>query len=401
MSGKNILLCVSGGIASYKSADLTSKLVQAGYHVKVIMSGSAVEFVSPLTFQALSRNEVYTNTFIENNPSVIAHIDAADWADLVLVAPATANTIAKLASGIADDMLTTTLLATTASIWVAPAMNVHMYDHPAVKQNLETLKEYGYRLLEPTAGYLACGYVGKGRMEEPEIIVDMVQSHFEERALLEGKTVLVTAGPTKEKLDPVRYFTNRSSGKMGYALAGQAAKFGADVLLVSGTDSLQVPPGVEMIPVQTAEDMYQAVTKHAGSADIIIKSAAVADYRPKIIHDQKMKKSPGSMIVEFERTRDILAELGKQKKGQFLVGFAAETHEVERYAKDKLERKNADMMIANNVSEKGAGFGGDTNKVTIYHRDGTSKPLPMLSKQDTARAILMEIAERTGVDKDS
>nr|WP_249315275.1 bifunctional phosphopantothenoylcysteine decarboxylase/phosphopantothenate--cysteine ligase CoaBC [Bacillus sp. FJAT-49711] len=397
MNGKNILLCVSGGIAVYKACTLTSKLVQSGFNVKVIMSDSAVKFVSPLTFQALSRNEVYTDTFIENNPKVIAHIDLADWADLILVAPATANMIGKLANGIADDMISTTLLAATAPVWIAPAMNVHMYNHPALQKNINTLFNFGHRFIEPSEGYLACGYVGKGRLEEPEAIVELIHSHFGPQFLpLKGKNILITAGPTKEKIDPVRYLTNHSSGKMGYALAEEAVKMGAAVVLVSGADNLQTPNGVTFVKIESAEDMYKAVMKYYQNVDIVIKSAAVADYRPSKVSDKKVKKKDGNLMIEFERTNDILQELGKNKVHQFLVGFAAETHDMEQYALNKLERKNLDMIVANNVLESGAGFSGDTNIVTIFHKDHSIKKLPMLSKHETAKEILEEIISKNG-----
>ncbi|GIN57562.1 bifunctional phosphopantothenoylcysteine decarboxylase/phosphopantothenate--cysteine ligase CoaBC [Lederbergia ruris] len=391
---KNILLGVTGGIACYKAAALTSKLVQSGYSVKVMMTKSATNFVSPLTFQALSRNEVYTDTFIENNPEVIAHIDLADWADLCLIAPATANMLAKLAHGLADDMVSTTLLATTAPVWIAPAMNVHMYDHPAVKKNIDTLHQFGHRFIEPGDGYLACGYVGKGRLEEPETIVDYIDQHFSEpEQPLKGKKVLITAGPTKEKIDPVRYLTNHSSGKMGYALAEEAEKMGAEVVLISGPSTLPVPTGVKCISIETAENMYEQVLKYFPSADIVIKSAAVADYRPKQTSQQKIKKKDGNLILEFERTKDILMELGKRKEHQYLVGFAAETEKLEEHAYGKLERKNADMIIANDLTAKGAGFSADTNIVTIVQKNHRPKKLPLLSKNETAKRILEEIVK--------
>ncbi|PTY79848.1 bifunctional 4'-phosphopantothenoylcysteine decarboxylase/phosphopantothenoylcysteine synthetase [Heyndrickxia sporothermodurans] len=393
MIGKNILLCVTGGIAVYKAAALTSKLTQAGANVKVIMSTSACEFVTPLTFQVLSRNDVYTNTFDEKNSAVIAHIDLADWADLVLVAPATANIIGKLANGIADDMISTTLLATTSPVWIAPAMNVHMYDHPAVKRNIQILAGFGYEFVEPSEGHLACGYVGKGRLEEPEKIVSLISEHFNSHSTeLTGKTILVTAGPTKEKIDPVRYFTNRSSGKMGFAIAEEAVKLGANVILVSGVEGLNVPHGVKHIQITSAEDMYEAVMSHYNEADVVIKSAAVADYKPKQVFEQKMKKKDGNLVFELERTKDILKELGQKKDKPFLVGFAAETENVDENAWGKLERKNADIIVANDVSKQGAGFGGDTNIVTIYKKDRTKKELPLLSKNETAQEILREIS---------
>ncbi len=391
---KKILLCVTGGIAVYKAAALTSKLVQAGAMVKVILSDSAAKFVPPLTFQALSRNEVYTDTFDEKNPTVIAHIDIADWADLIVVAPATANTIAKLANGIADNMITTTLLAATAPVWIAPAMNVHMYDHPAVKKNIATLSSYHYQFIEPSEGYLACGYVGKGRLEEPEKIVELIKQHFLKKSSLKlkGKNVLITAGPTREKIDPVRFITNHSSGKMGYAIAEAAKNAGARVILVSGPVHLTPPSGVEFIEIESADEMYRAVMNNYDNADIIIKTAAVADYRPKVSFDHKMKKQPGDQVIELERTKDILFELGTLKKKQILVGFAAETENVDEYARKKLQTKNADMIVANNVKSPGAGFGMDTNIVTLIKRDGSKIELPLMSKKEVAEKIIDEIA---------
>jgi len=397
MKGKRILLCVSGGIAVYKAAALTSKLVQAGAEVKVMMTASAREFVTPLTFQALSRNPVYTDTFDEKDPSVIAHIDLADWPDLILVAPATANMIGKIANGLADDMISTTLLAATAPVWIAPAMNVHMYDHPAVKKNMSTLSSFGYSFVEPGEGYLACGYVGKGRLEEPETIVSLIGSYFSKvsdtQKILEGINVLVTAGPTVERIDPVRFFTNRSTGKMGYALAEQAAKFGASVTLVTGPTNLEYPKGVQVVQIESAQQMLEAVMQRYHEADVVIKSAAVADYRPKHVFDQKMKKQPGEAVLELERTTDILRTLGERKEHQLLVGFAAETEQVDEYAQKKLASKNLDMIVANNVTTEGAGFGTDTNIVTLYKRSGESKELPILSKHDVAIEVLKEVKE--------
>ncbi|RDZ11931.1 bifunctional phosphopantothenoylcysteine decarboxylase/phosphopantothenate--cysteine ligase CoaBC [Priestia megaterium] len=397
MKGKRILLCVSGGIAVYKAAALTSKLVQAGAEVKVMMTASACEFVTPLTFQALSRNPVYTDTFDEKDPSVIAHIDLADWPDLILVAPATANMIGKIANGLADDMISTTLLAATAPVWIAPAMNVHMYDHPAVKKNMSTLSSFGYSFVEPGEGYLACGYVGKGRLEEPETIVSLIGSYFSQAShtqkILEGVNVLVTAGPTIERIDPVRFFTNRSTGKMGYALAEQAAKLGASVTLVTGPTNLEYPKGVQVVQIESAQQMLEAVMQRYHEADVVIKSAAVADYRPKHVFDQKMKKQPGEAVLELERTTDILRTLGERKEHQLLVGFAAETEQVDEYAQKKLASKNLDMIVANNVTTEGAGFGTDTNIVTLYKRSGESKELPILSKHDVATEVLKEVKE--------
>ncbi|MCI0764603.1 bifunctional phosphopantothenoylcysteine decarboxylase/phosphopantothenate--cysteine ligase CoaBC [Bacillus sp. TL12] len=391
LKGKKILLCVTGGIAVFKAAALTSKLTQAGALVKVMMSESAMKFVTPLTFQALSRHDVYTDTFDEKDSAVIAHIDLADWADVVLVAPATANCIGKLANGIADDMITTTLLATTAPVWIAPAMNVHMYENKIVQKNMMTLKSLGYTFIEPGEGFLACGYVAKGRLEEPETILARLQEAFSEHRPLKGKKILVTAGPTREKIDPVRFMTNFSSGKMGYALAEVAANLGADVILVSGPTAITPPVNVTTVQVESAQEMLEAVMQHYGFMDVVIKTAAVADYRPKIMHDQKMKKKSGDAIIELERTIDILKTLGEKKEHQVLVGFAAETTNIEEYATKKLREKNANMIVANDVKAQGAGFGTDTNIVTMYRKDGEVIRLPLLTKKEVAREILLQI----------
>lgn len=402
LKGKKILLCVTGGIAVYKAAALTSKIVQAGASVKVILSDAAAKFVSPLTFQALSRNEVYIDTFDEKDSKSIAHIDLADWADLVLVAPATANTIGKMANGIADNMITSTILAATSPVWIAPAMNVHMYEHPAVQKNIATLHEFGYEFIEPGEGYLACGYVGKGRLEEPEKIVEILINHFNpNHSKLKGKRIIITAGPTREKIDPVRYITNHSTGKMGYALAEEAVSQGADVILISGPVTIQAPKGAKVVPVESAEEMYDAVFQYFDESDIVIKTAAVADYRPKVTFDHKVKKQSGDVFLELERTKDILQELGKKKHHQVLVGFAAETEKVEEYAHKKLLQKNADMIVANNVSAEGAGFGTDTNIVSIYKRDNTSIKLPLMSKRDVAKRILEEAYHFISEDADA
>ena len=391
---KKVLLCVTGGIAVFKAAALTSKLTQAGACVKVVMSESARQFVTPLTFQVLSRHDVYTDTFDEKDSAVIAHIDLADWADVVLIAPATANMIGKIANGIADDIISTIILATEAPVWVAPAMNVHMYAHPAVQKNMNTLHSFGYQFIEPGEGYLACGYVGKGRLEEPETIVSHLQQFFtEDKHLpLSGKHLLITAGPTQEAIDPVRFLTNHSTGKMGYALAEEAIKLGAQVTLISGPVNIPAPAKANLIKVQSAAQMYDAVWPFYDEADVVIGTAAVADYKPKVYFQQKMKKKPGDNIIELERTKDILQELGSKKTHQFIVGFAAETNAVEEYAREKLERKNADMIVANNVTVAGAGFGTDTNIVTLITRDGRTIELPMLTKAETARKILTEVA---------
>ncbi|WP_431029425.1 bifunctional phosphopantothenoylcysteine decarboxylase/phosphopantothenate--cysteine ligase CoaBC [Lysinibacillus sp. LZ02] len=394
MQNKNILLCVTGGIAVYKAVALTSKLTQAGFHVKVMMTASAQKFVNPLSFQVMSKNDVFFDTFDEKDSSVIAHIDLADWADLILVAPATANVIGKLANGIADDMVTTTLLATTAPVWLAPAMNVHMYDHPAVRRNIAQLHTDGYRFVEPSEGYLACGYVGKGRLEEPEKMTELVMQHFApQKQPLKGKKVVVSAGPTRERVDPVRFLTNFSTGKMGYSMAEAARDLGADVVLVSGPTNLPKPTGMTVIDVESAQNMFDAIWAQYESADIVIKTAAVADYRPKNVHGQKMKKQPGDAALELERTTDILATLGANKTHQLLIGFAAETNDVESYGAQKLQKKNADYIVANDVTEAGSGFGTDTNSVILIGQDYKQK-FAHLPKKELARQLLETIAER-------
>lgn len=385
---------MTGGIAVYKAVALVSKLTQAGAEVKVMMTPSAMEFVTPLSFQAMSRNDVYFDTFDEKDSHVIAHIDLADWADLVLVAPATANTIAKLANGIADNMVATTLLATTADVWIAPAMNVHMYDHPAVKRNIEQLSKDGYSFIEPSEGFLACGYVGKGRLEEPEKIVQLIENHFSPKDLpLKGKKVVVTAGPTREKLDPVRFLTNFSSGKMGYAMAEAASKLGAETVLISGPVAIEAPQNVKLVNVESTEDMFLAVLDHFDTASIVVKTAAVADYKAKEIHPQKMKKKEGEVTIALEKTTDILSELGKRKTSQILVGFAAETNDVVHYAKGKLQKKNADYIIANDVTEVGSGFGTETNAVTLVGKNDVDIHFPQTSKKELALQLFRKIIE--------
>lgn len=398
LSNKKILLCVTGGIAVYKAVALVSKLTQKGAHVKVIMTESATRFVTPLSFQVMSKHDVYTDTFDEKDSNVIAHIDLADWADLIIVAPATANTIGKLANGIADDMVTTTLLAATGQVWIAPAMNVHMYDHPAVKRNVETLTQDGYQWIEPDEGYLACGYVGKGRLEEPEKIVALVESYFMPKHLpLKGKKVVVSAGPTRERIDPVRFLTNFSSGKMGYAMAAAAAKLGAQTILVSGPVSIDPPKGVQVVPVESAEEMLQAILKEYDTADIVVKTAAVADYRPKETFSRKMKKQPGDSSIELERTTDILLTLGERKQHQLLIGFAAETNDVINYAKGKLEKKNADYIVANDVSKTDRGFGTDRNTVTLVGNNDYQVNFSQLPKEELALKLFETILKRQGL----
>ncbi|MBM7571771.1 bifunctional phosphopantothenoylcysteine decarboxylase/phosphopantothenate--cysteine ligase CoaBC [Aquibacillus albus] len=393
LEGKRVVLGVTGGIAAYKACALTSKLTQKGAEVKVIMTESAMKFVAPLTFQALSRNPVYTNTFDEKDPEKIGHIDIADWADLFIIAPATANMIGKISNGIADDMLSTTLLATQATVYIAPAMNVNMYGHPAVKRNMQTLEEWGYRFIEPGEGYLACGWVGKGRLEEPETMIEAVEKDMESSYLLKGKKVLISAGPTREKIDPVRFFTNHSTGKMGFALAEEAARLGAEVTLVSGPVQLETPRGVYRVNVTSAAEMYDQMLVHYPGKDIVIKSAAVADYRPVQTFDKKLKKQKDQLAVEMERTTDILKELGNKKDKQYLVGFAAETNDVIDYGKTKLVSKNLDAIVINDVTVEGAGFASDTNQVIYLNSRGIEKHLAIASKKNIARKLFELINE--------
>lgn len=395
MKGKRIVVGVTGGIAAFKAAALVSRLSQKGADVRVIMTKSATQFVAPLTFQSLSRNRVAVDTFDEQDPSVVAHIDLADHADLFVIAPATANILAKMAYGLGDDMLSTTLLATRAPILVAPAMNVHMYQNPVVQKNLQTLKERGIFVISPGEGMLACGYQGQGRMAEPEEIIARIEEIL--GASLpnwQGKRVLVTAGPTREPLDPVRYFTNRSSGKMGYAIAEAAVRTGAEVVLISGPTSLTPPPGVRRINVVRAEEMLKAVLEELPDADIIIKAAAVADYRPATVYERKMKKRGEGIEIRMERTPDIALEIGKRKGDRFLVGFAAETDHVEENALEKLRLKGMDLIVANDVIAEGAGFEVDTNIATVYDQTGPVARWPKMSKERMAERLIALIGER-------
>lgn len=386
---KCIVVGITGGIAAFKAASIVSQLTQKEYEVHVIMTKSATEFITPLTLQTLSRNHVTVDTFDERNPKVVNHIDLADSADLFLIAPATANFIGKMAHGLGDDMLTTTLLATQAPVVMAPAMNVHMYENPLVQENIKRLKEIGVSFIEPGSGPLACGYVGKGRMAEPEVIVCWVEEFFQRDLPFRGKKFLITAGPTIEAVDPVRFFSNHSSGKMGYALADAAQQMGAEVTLVSGPVALAAPQGVKRIQVKTALEMLDAVLENLPTADVIIKAAAVADYRPKDVKLQKMKKTQDEITVQLVKNPDIAAEVGRRKKErQLLVGFAAETEKVRDHALKKLESKRMDLIIANDVSQAGAGFGVDTNIVTVYDRQGNETAFPLQSKKELSWKLL-------------
>jgi len=397
LQGKTIVLGVCGGIAAYKAAALCSKLTQEGANVRVIMTASAIKFITPLTFQTLSRNHVGINTFAENDSAVISHIDLADHADLFVVAPATANMLAKMACGLADDMLSTALLATQAEILVAPAMNVHMYSHYAVQKNRQTLLERGVKFIEPDEGQLACGYVGKGRLAEPDEIFREIIRILLPNKRLSGKKVLVTAGGTKERIDPVRYLANDSSGKMGFAVAEAAKEMGAQVTLIYGSTTASLPTGMETISVITAEQMLAEVMMKLPEVDIVIKAAAVSDYRPKEVARQKIKKQAEQLHISFEKTQDILQWIGENKTKQFVVGFAAETEAIEQNAMSKLHRKNCDLIVANDVTVAGAGFGSDTNRIQIYDQDGLVESLPLMSKKDAARKLLTLVAERVGL----
>lgn len=394
LKGKKIILGITGGIAAYKSAALTSLLIKAGADVQVIMTKHAREFIAPLTFEALTNRRCLTDTFDRNHEYSTEHVALAKEADAVLIAPATANVMARLAHGIADDMLTTTVLACDCPKIIAPAMNTRMYENPATRENMDTLKRYGMTVIEPASGRLACGDMGAGKMPEPEELLQYVLMACAYEKDMTGKRVLVTAGPTRELLDPVRYITNHSTGKMGYSIAKICALRGAEVTLISGKTSLIPPMFVEVVPVVTAEDMFQEVTSRSVGMDIIVKAAAVADYRPKNISDEKMKKSDGELTLELERTKDILGYLGSHKrKGQFLCGFAMETQNLLENAKEKLIRKNADMIVANNLKIQGAGFGADTNVVTIITEDGM-QALELMPKEAVAEQILNEILRR-------
>lgn len=394
LSGKNILLGVSGGIACYKAAALASSLKKLHADVQVIMTKNAAQFITPLTFEALTGNRVLLDTFDPHNDSAVAHITAAEKADLLLVAPATANVLAKLANGIADDMLTTTALACICPKAAAPAMNTHMLENPVTQDNLEKLRHYGWFLAEPGEGRLACGTTGKGRLPEPEELVELCLYLIAHEKDMAGRRVLVTAGPTQEALDPVRCLTNHSSGKMGYAIAKAAARRGAEVVLVSGPTALQAPQFVNTVPVQSAQEMFDAVMHYAPEADIIIKAAAVADYRPATAADNKLKKGEGELTVPLARTADILAALGAEKKpGQFLCGFSMETENMLENSIKKLKKKNLDLIAANNLKVAGAGFQVDTNVLTLIGPDSV-RELPLLSKDAAADALLDEILRR-------
>ena len=391
LRSKCVVIGVSGGIAAYKTANLVSDLVKHGVEVHVIMTKNATNFITPTTFEVLSGNKCIVDTFDRGFTFEVEHISLAKKADLILIAPATANIIAKLSAGIADDMLTTTVLAAKCPILVAPAMNTNMYEHITVRNNLEKLSAYGYEIIEAASGRLACGDVGKGKLADIEVLFDHIVKNIAYEKDLAGKNVLVTAGPTIEKIDPVRFISNHSSGKMGIELAKAAAYRGAKVRLILGKTALKRPEFVDIVDVVSAQDMYEAVKEFASDSDIIIKSAAVADYRPYDVADEKMKKSDGELSIRLERTTDILKYLGENKKDkQFLCGFSMETSNLIENSKLKLEKKNLDMIVANNLKEEGAGFAKDTNKVSIITKEDIIQT-EVLSKKKVAHKILDEI----------
>lgn len=391
---KTILLGVTGGIAAYKSASLASRLVKAGAEVRVIMTEHATNFINPITFETLTGHKCITDTFDRNFEFQVEHVSLAKKADVIMVAPATANVIAKLAHGLADDMLTTTILASHAPKLIAPAMNTGMYENPVTQDNLALLKKYGMEVIEPAAGHLACGDEGKGKMPEPEILYEHILRSCACKQDMKGLKVLVTAGPTQEAVDPVRFLTNHSSGRMGYSIAKACMLRGADVTLVTGRTALTPPLFVDVIPVVSAKDMYDAVISRSDEMDIIIKAAAVADYRPVHVAEEKVKKSDGSFSLELERTDDILKYLGEHKKpGQFLCGFSMETENMLENSRKKLEKKHLDMIAANNLKVPGAGFETTTNIITIITPDSV-KELELMSKDDAAFRLLDEILSR-------
>src|SRR5216684_3617440 len=398
-----ITLGVTGGVAAYKSAELVRRLQTEGHTVQVVMTRAAREFITPLTFAALSGQKVITDLFTggesgdANLESAIEHIAVAQRTDLLLVAPATADTLAKFARGLADDFLSTLYLASTAPVVLAPAMNVNMWQHPATQENLAALRKRGVRIVEPGEGYLACGMMGPGRLAAQEEIVKAVREIVEAQQDLAGETVLVTAGPTCEDLDPVRFISNRSSGKMGYAVAEAAARRGAKVILVSGPVNLEAPAGVERIDVRTAKEMHRAVVERIADSSIAILAGAVADYRPVEQHAEKIKKGDTALTISLEPTTDILAEVARNKGQKIVVGFAAETDHVAENARKKLAVKNADLIVANDVTAEGAGFDQDTNIVTLFSRDGRDLALPKMSKSEVAQRILDEVVRLRSV----
>ena len=401
LKGKTVLLGVTGSIAAYKIAYLASALKKLHAQVHVLMTRNATNFINPITFETLTGNKCLVETFDRNFQFQVEHVSIAKQADVVMVAPASANVIGKLAHGIADDMLTTTVMACKCKKIISPAMNTNMYENPVVQDNLKILKHYGYEVIEPASGYLACGDTGAGKMPEPETLREYILREIAREKDLKGQKILVTAGPTQESVDPVRYITNHSSGKMGYAIAREAMLRGAEVTLVSGPCAITPPPFVKVVPIVTARDMFEAVTSVSREQDIIIKAAAVADYRPAVVYDEKVKKKDGQMSIELEKTDDILQYLGEHKQpGQFLCGFSMETQNMIGNSRAKLQKKNLDMVAANNLKVAGAGFQGDTNVLTLITQD-EDVSLQLMSKEDAAGLILDKILSlRTGSDRE-
>ena len=394
LKGKTVVLGVTGGIAAYKIASLASMLVKQHADVQVIMTENATNFITPTTFETLTGNKCLVDTFDRNFQFQVEHVALAKRADIFMIAPATANVIAKVAHGLADDMLTTTFLACKKPKYIVPAMNTQMYENPITQDNLDICRRYGMHVVEPASGYLASGDTGAGKMPEPELLMEYIMQELAFEKDMAGKKVLVTAGPTREAIDPVRYITNHSTGKMGYAIAQAAARRGAEVILVSGPVNLKAPLGVKLVPVTSAGEMFQAVTEASSSQDVIIKAAAVADYRPKYVGTEKTKKKDGDMNLEMERTDDILAWLGNHRQpGQVLCGFSMETENMLENSQAKLEKKHVDMIVANNLKTAGAGFGTDTNVVTIITREGAEE-LAMMTKEQVAHQLLNRIMER-------
>lgn len=394
LKGKTVVLAVTGSIAAYKIATLASQLSKLHANVQVLMTQNATNFINPITFETLTGNKCLIDTFDRNFQFSVEHVSLAKMADVVMVAPASANVIGKLAHGIADDMLTTTVMACKCKKILAPAMNTNMFENPVVQGNLKILERYGYDIIQPAVGLLACRDVGKGKMPEPEVLLEYILREIAYPKDLEGKKILVTAGPTQEPVDPVRYLTNHSTGKMGYAIARVCSFRGANVTLVTGRTSLPCPLFVHTVEITTAREMYEAVTERFPEQDIVIKAAAVADYRPKEVSSEKVKKSDGEMVIQLERTDDILKYLGAHKReDQFLCGFSMETENMLGNSRAKLAKKNLDMIVANNLKVPGAGFAGDTNVVTLITEDEETE-LPLLSKEETAVQILNKILER-------
>lgn len=391
---KTIVLGVTGGIAAFKAAQLTSNLIKKGYDVEVIMTKNATEFIAPLTFESLTKHNVMVTTFDKVADRSVKHISIAQRADLFVIVPASANVIAKVAHGIADDMLTTTFLAATCPKVICPAMNTNMFENPITQHNLELLSSYGYHIIQPAVGFLACGDTGKGKLEDINIIEERITHLLTTSQVLKGKRVLVTAGPTQEALDPVRYITNHSTGKMGYEIARAASNMGASVTLISGPCHLSTPAGVTRIDIKSAKDMFEACKAEYETCDFIIKAAAVGDYRPEVVADEKIKKDEASMMIRFVKNQDILAYLGEHKKeGQVLCGFAMETQNLIENATKKLQKKNCDMIVANNLRTKGAGFASDTNVATIIHQDHI-ETLEKMSKYELGCKILETMLEK-------